>query len=233
MVGSRARAPAARGRLRQPAHCARRAELDLLDQRAVRDVPRRRAARLRLHRRGEGRRHPGEQHAAAPTSCTRTWSIEANLIRGAHAAGVRAADVPRLELHLSARLPAADQGGVPADRPARADQRAVRDRQDRRHQAVRGATTRQYGRQLRERDADQPVRPERQLRPGDEPRAAGADPQGARGEAARRRRDRRLGQRHAAARVPVRRRPGRCLRLPDGARRRRAGAGQHRHRRRT
>ena len=71
---------------------------------------------------------------------------------------------------------------------------------------------------LHQRDADQPLRPERQLRPGEQPRPAGADPQGARGEAARRRRARRLGQRHAAARVPLRRRPGRRLRLPDGAR---------------
>ena len=41
-----------------------------------------------------------------------------------------------------------------------------------------------------------------------------------------------LGQRHAAARVPVRRRPGRRLRVPDGARLRRPAA-QRRHAART
>ena len=95
----------------------------------------------------------------------------------------RAAAVPRLELHLPARLPAADPRGIPAHRAAGTHQRALRDRQDRRHQAVRelqppvrhaitsrAMPTNLYG-------------PERQLRPRDQPRAAGADPQGARGEA--------------------------------------------------
>ncbi len=83
---------------------------------------------------------------------------------------------------------------------------------------------------LRQRHADQPVRPERQLRPREQPRAAGAAAQGARGAAAWRRRVRRLGQRHAAARVPLRRRPRRRLRVPDGDRLRRPAA-QRRHRR--
>jgi hypothetical protein len=62
--------------------------------------------------------------------------------------------------------------------PLGADQRALRHRQDRRHQAVRKLqpavrATVFLG------DADQPLRPQRQLRPGQQPCAAGADPQGA------------------------------------------------------
>ena len=52
---------------------------------------------------------------------------------------------------------------VPAERPARADQRAVRDRQDRRHQAVPGVSPAVRLR-LHLGDADQPLRPGRQLR---------------------------------------------------------------------
>ena len=48
-----------------------------------------------------------------------------------------------------------------------------------------------------------------------EPRLAGADPQGARGQAAWRPRDRDLGHGHAAARVPARRRLCRCAGAPD------------------
>ena len=80
---------------------------------------------------------------------------------------------------------------------------------------------RQYGRQYVSVMPTNLYGPERQLRPGQQPCAAGADPQGARGQAARRRRVRGLGQRHAAPRVPVRRRPGRRLRVPDGTRLRR------------
>ena len=51
-----------------------------------------------------------------------------------------------------------------ADRRARADQRGVRDREDRRHQAVPGVPE-AVRRRLHLRDADEPLRPERQLRP--------------------------------------------------------------------
>ena len=50
-----------------------------------------------------------------------------------------------------------------------------------------------------------------------EPRPAGADPQGARGEGRRRADGHDLGHRHAAARVPACRRSRRRLRLPDAA----------------
>ena len=80
--------------------------------------------------------------ASSPTTPTRrdfiyeNLAIQTNVIHEAWRAGVQRAAVPRLVVHLSARLPAADQGGVSADRAARADQRALRDRQDRRHQDV-------------------------------------------------------------------------------------------------
>ena len=67
---------------------------------------------------------------------------------------------------------------------ARADQRAVRDRQDRRHQAVPGLPQAVRLR-LHLGDADEPLRPERQLRPRELARAAGADPQVPRREGAR------------------------------------------------
>ena len=111
--------------------------------------------------------------------------IEANIIHAAWQNGRREAAVPRLLLHLSEARAAADPRGCAADRPARADQRMVRDRQDRRHQAVPGLPQAVRLR-LHLGDADQPLRARRQLRPGHQPRAAGADPQGARGQAARR-----------------------------------------------
>ena len=63
-----------------------------------------------------------------------------------------------------------------ADRPARADQRVVRDRQDRRHQALPGLPP-AVRLEFHLGDADQPLRPERQLRPEELARAAGADAQ--------------------------------------------------------
>ena len=97
---------------------------------------------------------------------------------GARRASVRReeAALPRQLVHLPAAGAAADEGGAAAHRPARADQRAVRDREDRRHQVVRGVSP-QYGCELHFRDADEPLRPERQLRPDAVARAAGADPQ--------------------------------------------------------
>ena len=104
--------------------------------------------------------------------------IEANLIHGAHLAGVQ-----RLMLLASSCIYPRDAAqpiteDASADRPAGADQRALRHRQDRRREA---------GRELyppvrppvHQRDADQPVRPERQLRPRHQPRAARAAAQGA------------------------------------------------------
>ncbi len=118
--------------------------------------------------------------------------IEANVIDAAWTRRRREAAVPRLVLHLPEARAAADRRGRAADRPARADQRVVRDRQDRRHQAVPGLSPAVRLR-LHLRHADQPLRARRQLRPRVQPRAPGADPQGARGEAARRPTDGRSG----------------------------------------
>ncbi len=94
----------------------------------------------------------------------------------------REAAVPRQLLHLPARLPAADPRGLSAHRPARAHQRVVRARQDRRHQAVPGLSPPARLR-LHQRHADQPLRARRQLRPRDQPRRPGPAPQAARGQA--------------------------------------------------
>jgi GDP-L-fucose synthase len=69
--------------------------------------------------------------------------IEANVIEAARSASSQAA-VPRLVLHLSQAGPQPIVRGRAADRAARADQRMVRHRQDRRHQALPGLS-RQYG----------------------------------------------------------------------------------------
>ena len=63
-----------------------------------------------------------------------------------------------------------------AHRAARGHQRVVRDRQDRRHQAVPGVPP-PVRLRLHLGDADQPLRPGRQLRPHVEPRDPGADAQ--------------------------------------------------------
>ena len=77
-------------------------------------------------------------------------------------------------------------------------------------------------------DADEPLRPPRQLRPEDEPRPARPASQVSRGERRRPRRPRRpgdpLGLGHAPARVPLRGGPRRCDPVRLGARRRRRSA---------
>ena len=90
--------------------------------------------------------------------------IHATVVHAAHLFGVEEAAVSRQLVHLPARRAAADDGRGAADRPARADQRGLRDRQDRRHQAVPGVSQAVRLR-LHLGDADQPLRPERQLRP--------------------------------------------------------------------
>ncbi len=114
---------------------------------------------------------------------------------------------------------AADPRGAPADRPARADQRGLRDRQDRRHQALPGLPP-PVRLRLHLGHADQPVRAGRQLRPRELARAAGADPQVPRGQGRGPARGDDLGDGHAAPRVPARRRPRRRLPVPDAPLRR-------------
>ena len=92
---------------------------------------------------------------------------------------------------------------VAAHRPARADQRVVRHRQDRRHQDVPGVRASvRLQRDLRH--ADQSLRPRRQLRLADFARAARADAQISRGQSSDGAAEvTRLGLRHAAPRVPA------------------------------
>ena len=88
--------------------------------------------------------------------------------------------------------------GRAAHRAARADQRMVRGRQDRRHQAVPGLSPAIWLR-FHLGHADQSLRPRRQFRPRKQPCAAGADPQALpRGEA-------RPGARASTSGAPARR----------------------------
>ena len=136
------------------------------------------AARGGVGRRRQGRRHPrqrplagrvplrqpddrGERHPHRPAGrASRSCCSSA---RPASTPSSRRSRCPR----------------TPADRAARADQPVVRDRQDRRHQAVPGLSA-PVRLRLHLRDADQPLRPRRQFRPPVEPRRAGADRQDAR-----------------------------------------------------
>ncbi len=118
-----------------------------------------------------------------PSSSATTSRSQTNVIHEAWRAGVRellflgsSCIYPRL-------APAADARGRAAHRPARADQRAVRDRQDRRHQAVRVVQP-PVRHRLPQRDADQPLRAGRQLPSREQPR----DPRRSSAASTRRRR---------------------------------------------
>ncbi len=108
-------------------------------------------------------------------------AIELNTIGEAFRAGVQAADLPGQLLHLPEAGAAAPEGGVPAHRPPGRDQPGLCDSEDRRHRTVPQP---QPG--VRDRlpvaDADQPLRPGGQLRPGDQSSATGAHTQVPRGE---------------------------------------------------
>ena len=133
-------------------------ELDLTDQSAVSCVLRSGAAGLRLPRRREGRRHSGQQHAIGADFIRDNLLIQTNVIDAAWRAWREEAAVPGVVLHLSEVCAAADDRGGAADRAARADQRAVRDRQNRGYQDVPGLS--QAVRIRRHQpDADQPLRP--------------------------------------------------------------------------
>ena len=124
------------------------------------------------------------------------------------------ADVSWLVLHLSQAGAAAAARGFRADGTAGADQRALCDRQDRRHQDGRGLSQ-PVRLRLHQRDADQSVRARRQLSSRIQPRRRRADPPVSRSEGLRRRRCRGLGHRHAAAGIPLCRRSCRCLHSSD------------------
>ena len=106
---------------------------------------------------GQGRRHRRQQHAARRIHLRQPDHRDQCDPRRARQRR-READVSRLVLHLSEARAAAAARGFHADGAARADQRALRDRQDRRHQDGRGLSQPVWLR-LHQCDADQSVRP--------------------------------------------------------------------------
>ena len=123
----------------------------------------------------DGRRDHGEQHAARRVHLRQHDDPRDGRPRRQ---GVRRhqAALPRLVVHLPPRGHPTDHRGPTPHRHVGTDERGVRDRQDLGHQALPGLPPAVRVR-LHLRHADQPVRPERQLRPHLQPRAAGADPQ--------------------------------------------------------
>jgi hypothetical protein len=95
------------------------------------------------------------------------------------------AALPRLQLHLPPARAAAVGGRRIAHRHPGTDQRSLRHRQDRRHQTLRELQP-PVRHRLPQRHADQPLRPRRQLRPAEQPRHSGDDPQAAPGQTRRR-----------------------------------------------
>ena len=97
--------------------------------------------------------------------------IEANIIHAAHRAGVEKLLFLGSSCIYPQLAPQPITRGRAAHRAARADERVVRDRQDRRHQALPGLSPAVRPR-LHLRHADQSLRPGRQLRSSIEPCAA-------------------------------------------------------------
>ncbi|KAF1858501.1 hypothetical protein Lal_00015018 [Lupinus albus] len=147
-----------------------------------------RAHRPGLPGRRQSGRHPREQHVSGRVHLRQHDGAGERRARSVAQRGRKIA-VPRLVVHLSAPGPAADQGRVFDERHAGADERAVCDGKDCRHQIVR------------------------KLQPP--PRDPGADAALPRSEAGRRARGRDLGQRQADARIPVRGRYGPGVRVRD------------------
>ena len=122
--------------------------------------------------------------------------------------------VPRKLVHLSAHGAAADAGVVPADVGAGEDQRGIRAGQDLGPEILRiPQPPVRHGLHLG--DADQPLRTQRQLPSGALARASGPHTPIPRGEGGGADGGDMLGRRFAAPRIPLRRRPGQPLRLPD------------------
>ena len=192
LVGSAVVQRLAAGRVHQPAHRLARPARSPRSGGGQLLVPGQ-PPRVRLPRRRHGRRDHGERepsgrvHLRQPHDPRHGRAREPPVPR-------RAAPLPGQLVHLSPRGRAADGRERPPHRAARAHQRAVRDRQDRRHQALSGLPH-PVRLRLHLGDAHQPLRPQRQLRPRLEPRAPGDDPQVPRGEARGRDRGRDLGDR--------------------------------------
>jgi hypothetical protein len=116
---------------------ATRAELDLTRQAAVEQWYAAHRPEVVIMAAAQGRRHPRQRHLSGRVH-PRQPRVQNNVIDAAYRHGTRKLTVSRLELHLSEAGAAADERRLPADRSARAHQRVVRDRQDRRHQDVPG-----------------------------------------------------------------------------------------------
>ncbi len=101
--------------------------------------------------------------------------MQVNVLDAAARHGTSRAPVPGIELHLSQAGPATDLGGQPAHWSPRADERGLRDRQDRRRAPGSGPATAVRS-PLHLRDADEPLRPRRQLPSEQLTRSACSDP---------------------------------------------------------
>ena len=215
LVGSAlVRALEARGHRNLLTAHARRARPDRCPRHAR--VHPRRAARPRLHRRGQGRRHRRQQHLPGRLHPRQPGDPDRTLIHASFLAGVKRLMFLGSSCIYPKLAAAADAREQPAHRPARADQPSVRAGQDRRHRDVLELQP-PARHEVPGGDADQPLRAGRQLPPDQQPRHPGAAAQVPRGEAARRRGGDGLGHRHAEARVHVQRRHGRGVRAPDAA----------------
>ena len=169
--------------MRDP-HRRSRSDVDLRDRRETeRLVARRERPDAVVPRGREGRRHPRQRHAIRPNSSTTISLIETNVIHAAHRAGVEKLVFLGSSCIYPSFAPQPMQRGRAADRPAGADQRMVRHRQDRRHQALPGLSPAIWLR-FHLGHADQSLRSRRQLSISSTSHVvAGADPQVPRGQA--------------------------------------------------
>ncbi len=192
------------------AGCRRAATQDLLTAHARRARPAPTSAQVRQLLRGAPHRRRSYLAAAkvGGIQANNTYPadfiyenlvIQCNVIHAAHAAGVQRLLFLGSSLHLPARWPRSRCARTRCSPARSSHQRALRDRQDRRHQAVRELQPPVRAR-LPQRDADQPVRPGRQLPPREQPRHPGAAAPLPRGRAAGRRRGGDLGQRRSRMR---------------------------------
>ena len=187
-----------------------------LDARAVAALLPGRTARGRVPRRRQGRRHPRQQHLSGRVHPRQPRHPDQRDPRGL-ARRRAAAALPRLVVHLPARLPAADPRGLPADRAARAHQprltRSPRSPASRCAGPTTASTARNTSarcRPISTAPATTTISQTSHVLPALIRRFHEAK---ARGDKTRHA----LGHRHAAPRVPLQRRHGRRVRAPDGA----------------
>lgn len=140
------------------------------------------ASRIRLPCRGEGRRYRGQPERPGRLHVRQHDPRDERHPRRL-AERLQEAGVPRLVVHLPAHGAPADEGVVPADLGAREDERGLCPGQDLGPEVLRiPEPPVRHG--LYQRDADEPLRTERQLPPDAQPRASGADPSLPRGQGA-------------------------------------------------